>query len=197
MKSPTSAVVELGFAARQAERGEPNSQCGTEIYTGRIPTNGLRHWDRQTPGEDPEAQLRDLRTGKGSLGAASGQANAGGDPGTRASGLADLGGVRGRGLGTGERGEGVRGRSPPGGVWGLRPHKTRRNETRPTPSVGMGLASSGAAGNRTRVLRRFSRASPCAVRCVSAWISESREQAQMTIPVAVRCPIRTRDRLGR
>ena len=29
------------------------------------------------------------------------------------------------------------------------------------------------------------RASPCAVRYVSTWISESREQARMTIPVTV------------
>lgn len=47
------------------------------------------------------------------------------------------------------------------------------------------LASCGAAGNRTRVLRRLTRASPCAVRYVSTWISRSREPAEMTIPVTV------------
>ncbi len=55
----------------------------------------------------------------------------------------------------------------------------------------------GAAGNRTRVLRRLAKASPCAVRYVSTWISRSREQAVMTIPVTVGCPIRLRDRAGR
>jgi hypothetical protein len=43
----------------------------------------------------------------------------------------------------------------------------------------------GGAGNRTRVLRRFTRASPCAVRYASTRIHRSREQAGVTIPVAV------------
>ena len=54
--------------------------------------------------------------------------------------------------------------------------------------------SSGAAGNRTRVLRHSLKASPCAVRYVSTWISCSREQVRMTIPVAVWCPRTSRDR---
>jgi hypothetical protein len=48
---------------------------------------------------------------------------------------------------------------------------------------------SGAAGNRTRVLRHSLKASPCAVRYVSARISWSRELARMTIPVAVGVPM--------
>ena len=44
---------------------------------------------------------------------------------------------------------------------------------------------SGAAGNRTRVLRHSLKASPCAVRYVSTRISWSHELARMTIPVAV------------
>jgi Phage integrase family len=68
--------------------------------------------------------------------------------------------------------------------------KTRRPLT-------CGFPKRGAAGNRTRVLRRFSRASPCAVRLASARISRSCEPAEMTIPVAVRCPVRLRDRGGR
>lgn len=48
---------------------------------------------------------------------------------------------------------------------------------------------SGAAGNRTRVLRHSLKASPCAVRYVSTRISWSRELARMTIPVAVGVPM--------
>ena len=43
--------------------------------------------------------------------------------------------------------------------------------------------SGGAAGNRTRVLRHSLKTSPCAVRYASTWISCSREQVRMTIPV--------------
>ena len=57
--------------------------------------------------------------------------------------------------------------------------------------------SCGAAGNRTRVLRHSLEASPCAVRYVSTWISRSREQDEMTIPVAVWCPDEFRDRTHR
>ena len=60
-----------------------------------------------------------------------------------------------------------------------------------------GLSAGGAAGNRTRVLRHSLKTSPCAVRCVSTWISQSREQAEMTIPVAVWCPDTSRDRMYR
>lgn len=52
-----------------------------------------------------------------------------------------------------------------------------------------GPSSGGAAGNRTRVLRHSLKASPCAVRYVSARISWSRELARMTIPVAVGVPM--------
>ena len=47
------------------------------------------------------------------------------------------------------------------------------------------IFSCGAAGNRTRVLRHSLKTSPCAVRYVSTRISRSREQAEMSIPVAV------------
>lgn len=49
--------------------------------------------------------------------------------------------------------------------------------------------SGGAAGNRTRVLRHSLKASPCAVRYVSARISWSHGLARMTIPVAVGVPM--------
>ena len=55
----------------------------------------------------------------------------------------------------------------------------------------------GAAGNRTRVLRHSLKTSPCAVRYVSTRISQSRKQAEMTIPVAVICPVQSRDRTER
>ena len=55
--------------------------------------------------------------------------------------------------------------------------------------VSPGLPSGGAAGNRTRVLRHSLKASPCAVRLVSTRISQSCEQAEMTIPVAVIVPM--------
>ena len=55
----------------------------------------------------------------------------------------------------------------------------------------------GGAGNRTRVLRRFTRASPCAVRAVSTRIHRSCGRAGVTIPVAVRCPCPPRDRADR
>ena len=58
------------------------------------------------------------------------------------------------------------------------------NEEGP-PSLGAFLVLGGAAGNRTRVLRHSLKASPCAVRYVSTRISRSREQDEMTIPVAV------------
>lgn len=48
---------------------------------------------------------------------------------------------------------------------------------------------SGAAGNRTRVLRHSLKASPCAVRYASTRISRSHEPAGMTIPVAVDVPM--------
>jgi hypothetical protein len=75
----------------------------------------------------------------------------------------------------------------------------RRHRDAPVRTVaGRGVRlSSGGAGNRTRVLRRFTRASPCAVRCASTRIHRSREQAGVTIPVAVSCPARPRDRVGR
>jgi hypothetical protein len=57
--------------------------------------------------------------------------------------------------------------------------------------------SGGAAGNRTRVQRHSLKASPCAVRVVSTRISQSCEQAEMTIPVAVWCPDKSRDRTNR
>ena len=60
-----------------------------------------------------------------------------------------------------------------------------------------GLLLGGAAGNRTRVLRHSLKTSPCAVRYVSTWISQSRKQAEMTIPVAVVCPVQSRDRTER
>ena len=53
---------------------------------------------------------------------------------------------------------------------------------------------SGGAGNRTRVLRRFTRASPCAVRCASTRIHRSCGRAGVTIPVAVWCSRPPRDR---
>ena len=51
------------------------------------------------------------------------------------------------------------------------------------------LLLGGAAGNRTRVLRHSLKTSPCAVRYASTRISQSRELAEMTIPVAVSVPI--------
>ena len=48
--------------------------------------------------------------------------------------------------------------------------------------------SSGGAGNRTRVLCRFVRASPCAVHCASTRPRRSREQAGVTGPAAVGVP---------
>lgn len=84
-----------------------------------------------------------------------------------------------------------------GGLGGSAPQndpKTRKGE-RSTRA----LAShrSGGAGNRTRVLRRLTKTSPCAVRCVSARLHRSRELAGVTSPVAVRCPTRSRDRTWR
>ena len=52
----------------------------------------------------------------------------------------------------------------------------------------------GGGGNRTRVLRSTIRASPSAVRCVSARPHRSHEQVGVTGPVAVWCPARIRDR---
>lgn len=66
----------------------------------------------------------------------------------------------------------------------------RSGDTRKAPPSGPDLLfCCGAAGNRTRVLRCSLKASPCAVRYVSTWISRSREQAEMTIPVAVGVPM--------
>jgi hypothetical protein len=56
------------------------------------------------------------------------------------------------------------------------------------PSTPQGDFGCGGAGNRTRVLRRFTRASPCAVRCASTRIHRSCRRAGVTIPVAVCCP---------
>ncbi len=93
-----------------------------------------------------------------------------------------------------QRGSG--GRSPAGwGVGASPPQNTAKRETAHALHEHE-PPSSGAAGNRTRVLRRVFRASPCAVRCVSARISGSRERARMTIPVAVCCPVPLRDRVG-
>lgn len=50
----------------------------------------------------------------------------------------------------------------------------------------------GGAGNRTRVLCRFNKTSPCAVHCVSTWPHRSREQAGVTGPAAVSVPSRVR-----
>ena len=55
----------------------------------------------------------------------------------------------------------------------------------------------GGAGNRTRVLRCFTRASPCAVRSASTRTHRSCERAGVTIPVAVWCPCPPRDRADR
>jgi len=55
----------------------------------------------------------------------------------------------------------------------------------------------GAAGNRTRVLCCIARASPCAVRYASTWISRSREQVRMTIPATVWCSSSSRGRMNR
>jgi hypothetical protein len=58
-------------------------------------------------------------------------------------------------------------------------------------------SNSGAAGNRTRVLRHSLKASPCAVRYASTRISRSRKPAEMTIPVAVSVPMRpATERIG-
>ena len=55
----------------------------------------------------------------------------------------------------------------------------------------------GGGGNRTRVLRRFDRASPGAARGVSTRPHRSSEQAGVTGPAAVSCPSVTRDRSPR
>ena len=63
--------------------------------------------------------------------------------------------------------------------------------------VGCGLEQDGCGGgggNRTRVLRRITRASPSAVRSASARPRRSCGQVDVTGPVAVGCPARTRDR---
>ena len=62
------------------------------------------------------------------------------------------------------------------------------------PSVPARGPRGGGAGNRTRVLRRFTRASPCAVRCASTRIHRSRGRAGVTIPATVWCPARLRGR---
>ena len=66
--------------------------------------------------------------------------------------------------------------------------------------VGCGFeqdGSGGGGGNRTRVLRRTTRASPSAVRCASARPHRSHGRVGVTGPVAVRCPARARDRRAR
>ena len=57
-----------------------------------------------------------------------------------------------------------------------------RERRKPRPSAWASVG--GGAGNRTRVLRRFTRASPCAVRCASTRIHRSCGRAGVTIPVA-------------
>src|SRR5690606_37709435 len=52
----------------------------------------------------------------------------------------------------------------------------------------------GGAGNRTRVLCRLTRASPCAVHCAATRPHRSREQAGVTGPAAVDVPSRVRGR---
>src|SRR5690606_14858563 len=62
----------------------------------------------------------------------------------------------------------------------------QKTETPPARALrGQGAPRRGGAGNRTRALRRFARASPCAVRFASTRIHRSRGQAGVTIPVAV------------
>jgi len=65
----------------------------------------------------------------------------------------------------------------------------------PVPSAAeRGLPAGGGAGNRTRVLCRLTRASPCAVHCASTRPHRSREQAGVTGPAAVTVPLRSRGR---
>ena len=79
--------------------------------------------------------------------------------------------------------------------FGARDQGCLGNDEGPRPVAG--ALHCGAAGNRTRVLRHFTKASPCAVRYVSTWTSGSREQVRMTVPVAVWRPAPPRDRVDR
>jgi SAM-dependent methyltransferase len=111
---------------------------------------------------------------------------------------------RGWHRGRGATGAGTVGRKPPPnrrpperGVRGARPRG--RHTERPLVRAfrGQGALRRGGGGNRTRVLRRFDRASPGAARDVSTRPHRSSEQAGVTGPVAVRCPSVTRDRSPR
>ncbi len=81
----------------------------------------------------------------------------------------------------------VRQELAPWGVWGARPPSMIRKRDRRALSAST-RRSSGGAGNRTRVLCRLSRASPCAVHCASTRPRRSREQAGVTGPAAVNVP---------
>src|SRR5690606_25528423 len=60
---------------------------------------------------------------------------------------------------------------------------------------GRRFGDSGGAGNRTRVLRRFARASPSAARCASTRPHRSRERVGVTGPVAVNLAYGPRDQV--
>ena len=75
------------------------------------------------------------------------------------------------------------------GVWGLGPQNKTETPRQGCKATEQGRPkSSGGAGNRTRVLCRLAKASPCAVHTVSTWLPRSRELAGVTSPVAVCFP---------
>jgi hypothetical protein len=89
------------------------------------------------------------------------------------------------GTGAGHTGGGG-GLTPPGRGLGAWPPEDTRHALS-APSADRGVLR-GGAGNRTRVLCRLVRASPCAVHCVSTRPHRSREQAGVTGPAAVNVP---------
>ena len=78
---------------------------------------------------------------------------------------------------------------------GARPPNNIRNDKPASALREHSPARSGGAGNRTRVLCRFNRASPCAVHIASTRPRRSREQAGVTGPAAVSVPLRPRGRV--